>query len=81
MTADLTESTPATPHWRVTASQEQQAPGAAGTYTKGRLVIFQLDSGPSGSVFVPNDQLSIDNVRAAVDKAAQQLAAIHALQG
>ena len=69
------------PHWRITASQEQQAPGAAGTYTKGRQVFFQLDSGPSGSVFVPNDQLSTDSVRAAVNAAAQQLADIHALQG
>lgn len=77
--------TPATPapvvHWRITASQEQQAPGAAGTYTKGRQIFFALDSGPSGSVFVPNDSLSADNVRAAVNAAAQQLADIHALQG
>jgi hypothetical protein len=75
--------TPATPapavHWRVTASQEQQAPGAAGTYTKGRQVFFQLDSGPSGSVFIPNDQLSADSVRAAITAAAAQLADIHAL--
>lgn len=68
-------------HWRVTASQEQQAPGAAGTYTKGRLIMFVLDSGPSGSVFVPNEQLSTDNVRKAIDAAAVQLAAIHALEG
>lgn len=77
--------TPETPtpavHWRVTASQEQQAPGAAGTYTKGRQIFFALDSGPSGSVFVPNDQLGTASVRAAIDAAAAQLADIHALQG
>lgn len=69
------------PHWRVTASQEQQAPGAAGTYTKGRQIFFQLDSGPSGSVFVPNDQLSPDNVRAAIAAAASTLQAVHDLSG
>lgn len=69
------------PHWRVTASQEQQAPGAAGTYTKGRQIFFQLDSGPSGSVFVPNDQLSAEAVRAAITAAAATLQAVHDLSG
>lgn len=69
------------PHWRITASQEQQAPGAAGTYTKGRQIFFALDSGPSGSVFLPNDQLTVDAVRAAINAAASTLANIHALEG
>jgi hypothetical protein len=77
--------TPLTPtpsaHWRVTAQQEEMAPGAAGTYTKGVRVFFQLDSGPSGSVFVPNETYTIDNVRAAILARANAMADVHALSG
>lgn len=78
---DTADIPAAAPHWRVIASQEQQAPGAAGTYTKGRMIFFQLDSGPSGSVFVPATELNTDNVRAAINAAAATLAAVHALEG
>lgn len=67
------------PHWHVTAQQEEQAPGAAGTYTKGVRIYFQLDAGPSGSVFVPKDQLTPDHVREVIAAHAMTLYGIHNL--
>lgn len=70
---------PAGVTWRVVAQQETTAPGPAGTYTKGVIVSFLLNSGEQGSVFVPNQTYSADTVRAAVNAKAALMAEVAAL--
>ena len=76
----MAADTPATSvSWRVVSQQETSEPGANGTYTKGVLVYFLLSSGANGSVFIPDAQYSIDNVKAAVAARAAQIASVGAL--
>jgi hypothetical protein len=65
--------------WRVTSQQEGTQPGPAGTYTKGVTVYFNVSTGDSGSVFIPNNMYTSDNVIAAVNARAAQLAEISQL--
>jgi len=64
------------PRWRVVSQQEGVQPGPSGTYTKGMTVYFTLDTGETGSVFVPNTQLNPEYVKAAITARAVQLSSI-----
>ena len=67
--------------WRIT----QQTPGmgrmANGPYVQGVNIMFALDNGLSGTVFVPNDQYNPQTVRDAIQIAAQRMNEIHQLSG
>lgn len=67
--------------WTVTSQQETFEQSPAGQIVRGRRVYFQLASGPTGSVFVPDAQYTPDNVRAAVAQAAAVLAQVQGLSG
>lgn len=53
---------------------------ATGTFVKGRNVTYQLNTGATGSVFVPLATFSPDSVKAAVLADAQQLHAVSQLK-
>lgn len=67
---------PAGVTWRVTSQQEGTQPGPAGTYTKGVTVYFAMSTGDSGSVFIPNNLYNAENVTAAINARAAQLASV-----
>jgi hypothetical protein len=71
---------PAGVTWRVVSQQETTQPGPAGTYTKGVLVFFSMSTGDTGSVFIPNNLYRSDNIKAAIDARAAQLAEVSTLQ-
>lgn len=66
--------------WRVINVQDGQGQDATGRYVNGKTVTYQLASGHSGTVFVPNGQADPDTVRAMVQQEAANLAAIANLQ-
>jgi hypothetical protein len=49
---------------------------ATGRYTTGKNVTYQLSSGPSGTVFIPNNSFNEDFVKAAVTADAARLHAV-----
>lgn len=59
-----------TPSWSVTGSTETREIAPDGTPVQGVRVYFTTGLGQSGSVFIPQNQFTVVNVRAAVsDKA------------
>lgn len=65
--------------WSVTSQQQTTQPDAAGRFTTGVIVNFTTAKGHSGSVFVPEAQYSVDNVRAMVQAKANLLDAVGSL--
>lgn len=64
------------PSWTVSNATQTTAQDATGRFAKGWEVTYTLDSGYSGTVFVPGDVLNQDQVRAAINQSA---AALHSV--
>lgn len=67
------------PTGTVVSVQDGQGQNDQGSWVRGKNVTFQLSSGPTGTVFVPDSQFNPDMVKAMVQDAAQRLAAVHNL--
>lgn len=67
--------------WTIGVPTETTGLSDAGTPVKGVTVPFKLDDGTSGSVFVPDSQLSPANVTALVQARASTLAGLKGLSG
>lgn len=67
--------------WTIGVPTETTGLSEAGTPVKGVTVPFKLDDGTSGSVFVPDSQLSPTNVTALVQARASTLASLKGLTG
>lgn len=52
--------------WQVTSTTETQEVDSAGSVVRGARVHFTTGTGQSASVFIPQAQLNVDNVRAAI---------------
>lgn len=69
------------PTWRVTGQQPVSGQDARGQYVPGVRVLFQLSTGESGEVFVPNADFNPERVRVAVQAAARTLLGVSNLSG
>ena len=67
------------PAWKVTGQQQGVGPDATGTNVKGRNITYQLADGTIGSVFIPNNAYTVENVKAAIAADAEKLAAVQKL--
>ena len=65
--------------WKIVSQQEMTQPDAMGRYIKGVTVGFTTENGISGSVFVPDAQYSVDNVKKLVDARAQLMMGVQAI--
>lgn len=74
-------ATDPTPSWEVTGQQETMDQGPGGSYVQGTKVTFRTASGAVGSVFVPQDQYTVDQVRRLVAERAATMDAVHGLRG
>lgn len=61
------------PNWRVTGAVQTTAQAANGQFARGWEVTYQLDTGHTGTVFLPTNQFNPDSVKAAVAADAAQL--------
>jgi hypothetical protein len=75
----LPAATPAESRWRIISIMPGQGQDATGRYTSGKQVTYQLSTGQSGTLFVPDGQDTIEYVKAVVQAAADNLAALHNL--
>lgn len=64
----MTDSPAPAPRYVVTQQAEVTDIGPTGAYVSGVRVTFRTASGSIGSVFIPGDQYTVDNVRKAVDE-------------
>ena len=62
--------------WRVIQQTIETATDGTGRAVRGRRVTYQLQSGQSGQVFVPETSFGPDTVKAAIDADAQNVAAV-----
>lgn len=67
------------PQWRVTGQAMSQVRNASGQFVPGYVVTFQLPSGTTGSVEVPQQSYNAGNVKAAITEAAKHLTAVDSL--
>lgn len=68
------------PSWTVISQQPTQGKTSTGGYTTGHLITAKLaQSGSTFQVFVPDDQYTVDNVKAALLAKAEAVAAVDAL--
>jgi hypothetical protein len=74
--AGATFTTPGGVAWRVINVADSTGQDATGRWVAGRAVTYQLQSGATGTVFVPNSLFSADSVRAAVAAEAATLDAV-----
>ena len=74
-----TDPTHAVPRWKVTGQTMAQVQNAQGVFVPGWIVTYQLSSGTSGSVRIPEDRYNPAAVRAAIDMASEHVAAIDGL--
>ena len=65
--------------WQVTGQAEVTEQGPNGTFVPGMRVSFRTGGGHAGSVFIPNSQYNLNQVRAAVAGQAALLDAVGAL--
>lgn len=65
--------------WQVNAQQETTELALNGAFVSGRRVYFTTGAGNTGSVFLPDQAYTVDNVRAAIEQQATKLDAIGAL--
>ena len=73
--------TPATPAWTITQQTETTDLGPAGTFVAGVRVTFRTAAGVTGSVFVPADGFTVDEVRRMVAAKAAIHDDVAGLQG
>ena len=62
--------------WRVISQEMTTGQDPSGKAARGRRVTYQLFSGQTGSVFVPDGSFNPDTVRAAIAADAQNVAAV-----
>jgi hypothetical protein len=67
--------------WTIVGQQATTGQDAAGDYQKGVDVTFQLATGTTGTVFIPQIKYTPENVAVAVTKAARHLNAVDNLTG
>jgi hypothetical protein len=67
--------------WSVIGQEEQVGLDAYNRPVKGMLVRFQTAAGVAGSVFVPQADYRVENVRAAIAQAVSDIDAVHRLKG
>lgn len=61
------------PGWRVDNVAVATGQDSTGRFTTGKLVSFVLDSGVTGSVFIPDSQFNPDTVKQAIMVEASKL--------
>lgn len=64
------------PSWTVTDVSETTDQDGTGRYSKGKTVTFQLASGLTGTIFVPNTSWQPDTVKGMIAQAAAKLDAV-----
>lgn len=74
-------SPPAPVTWYVISQTEVTQPGTQGRLVSGHKVIFGLSTGDTGSVFVPDDQYTLQNVQAAIQARVALIVGVGALSG
>lgn len=74
-------TSPASPTWAVISQQETMDQGPGGSYVQGVKVTFRTSTGQVGSVFVPQESYTADEVRRRVDQKAATVLAVADLQG
>lgn len=69
------------PRWSIIGQREDYRPGPGGAFILGRVVTFQTSAGDQGTIFLPVEQYTADNVKAAIDKLADTMLAVSDLTG
>lgn len=64
------------PRWRVIQVQDGTGPDSTGRFVQGKTVTYQLETGHTGTVFVPAPNANADAVKLAVAADAANLDAI-----
>lgn len=72
---------PAKVGWRVIGLSPGSRPTVGGRFIDGQVVHFQLDTGTTSTVFLPDHQVTEQNVSEAIGAKARQLAGIARLSG
>ena len=67
--------------YTVLGQTELMRPDASGAYVRGTEVRFQLPSGSTGSVFVPESKLTVANVKAAIEAKVAVMSSVEQLGG
>jgi hypothetical protein len=67
--------------FEIVSQREDYRPGPTGAFTAGVVITFRTAGGHTGSVFVPDNQYTLDVVRAAVALRAASMDAVGALRG
>lgn len=68
--------------WEVVSQQPAQGKGPSGAYGPGHQVTGRLvGTGSTFSVFIPNDNYTVEGVRAAMQSKAEAVAAVDGLTG
>jgi hypothetical protein len=70
---------PATPRWKVVSQVQQSGQLPGGRFGPGMAVTYQLDTGTTGTVFVPLSAYNPANVTAAINAQAPSLATVDGL--
>ena len=78
--APLTPNAPQTA-WRIVGQQETTSQGPDGRIGPGYQIAFTTEKGVRGTVFVPRDMYSPDNVRAIVAAQAYQIDQVQGMTG
>lgn len=68
-------------NWEVTGQREDLQVQDNGQAASGMVVEFRVANGPSGSIFVPKGEYTLERVRQLIDARARTMAAVHALKG
>lgn len=74
-----TPGSQAVAQWRVINITPGQGADASGRFVNGKNVTYQLRSGQAGTVFVPDGSDTPEYVKAVIQSAAENLAALHNL--
>jgi hypothetical protein len=73
--SNISPMTPAAqPSGRVMSVMDGQGQNAQNQWVRGKQVTYQLTTGQTGTVFIPDSDFNVDGVRAALAAAAQKLA-------
>lgn len=70
-----------TSSWEVTGQVETMDQGPGGSYVPGVKVTFRTSSGAIGSVFVPHERYTVDEVKRAIAARAGAMDAVSGLRG
>lgn len=70
-----------TPRWTVVGQREDMQVGPAGSFVQGVVVSFRTRSGATGSVFVPHETYTAENVARLIDARAEVMEAVAGLEG